>query len=132
MAVDFLVNLAINFLQESPGSLIMGIAIVRSVYIFLFFNFSGIIIFNCTKYRAYIYPLIFTTIIVYLLIPLIIYLLKSNENSILQVYIDLHMDNYLFTVVCLPYLIASIVCIFIWLKFKIFNYSFFNAVKSDK
>lgn len=111
IAIDALVNLIINFIQGNPGGLIITSAIVRTVSIFVLFTIIGLILFNIFKGLDSIVLLVISSLIVYMIFPSIVYLLKSNNKSLLEVYRDLHTQIDLFTLICLPYIIASIVCI---------------------
>jgi hypothetical protein len=120
IVVDALLNLIINFFQGNPGSVIITSAIVRIVCLLLLFTIVGVIVFLSFKDKESNLLLIATTVIVYLLLPLIVYLLKSNEKGFIEVYLDLHLHLNLFTAIYLPYIIASVICIILSNKLKLF------------
>jgi hypothetical protein len=65
-----------------------------------------------------------TTLIIYLLIPLIIFLLKSNDSSLLTVFLDLHLKFKLFSLTLLPFIIATIITLYISYKYKLLKVIF--------
>ena len=118
--IDFHMNVAINFIQGNPGFVIAISVIVRLICLLLLFPLVGIIIFSSFKESAHNILLISTATIVYALVPGIFYYLKSNDSSLLEIYIDLHLNFDLFLLVCLPYILASIICIILINKLKLF------------
>jgi hypothetical protein len=120
IGVDFFVNLVVNFIQHNPGSVIITSVILRAVCILVFFPLVGIVISALVKVKGNNALLIMTTLTVYILFPVVIYFLTSNNKSLQEVYVDLHVQFDLFVVVFLPYLIASVICILIVNKLRLF------------
>jgi len=120
IGVDFFINLVINFIQHNAGSVIITSVILRAVCILVFFPFVGIVISTLVKVKGNSALLIITTLTVYALFPVVIYLLKSNNKSLPEVYIDLHVQFNLFAVVFLPYLLASVICILMSNRLRLF------------
>jgi hypothetical protein len=50
--------------------------------------------------------------------PVIVYFLKRNNLSLIEVYLDLHLKFHLFAIIFLPYILASITCFILYKKFK--------------
>jgi hypothetical protein len=116
---DLLINLVINLIQGIPGIVIMTSMFVSAIYLFILFMLVGtlvIVIFNDKGFKS---SLITTSIFVYALIPLFIYFLKSNNKNLLEVYIDLHIQFNLFSLIYLPYILASLICILLFNKLKL-------------
>lgn len=120
VVTDFLINLVINFIQGNPGNVIITSSIVRAISLFILFPLIGTIVFIILKDKGINAALITATIIVYALFPLIIYFLKSNGKSLWEVYADLHLQLNLFALIYLPYILASIICISLSNKLKLF------------
>lgn len=120
VVTDFLINLILNFIQGNPGSVIITSSIVRAICLFVLFPLIGIVVFIILKDKGSSAALITTTVIVYALLPLIIYFLKSNGKSLFEVYADLHLQFNLFALIYLPYILASIICISLSNKLKLF------------
>lgn len=120
IAVDAIANVIIGLILHSPGSVILISGIVRAICIFILFAVIGTIVFSILNGRIALAGLVITTILVYILIPAIIYLLKDNNKTIVEVYVDLHSRIDLFTQFFLPYILASIICIMLVRKLKIF------------
>jgi hypothetical protein len=120
VVIDFIINLVINFIQGNPGSVIVTSLIVRAICIFILFTLVGAVVFIIFKDNGSNASLITTSIVVYALLPLIIYFLKSNNKSLLEVYIDLHLQFNLFSLIYLPYILASLICILLFNKLKLF------------
>lgn len=117
---DFFINIAVNFALRSPGEVIITSVILRAVFLFLFFPLIGSGIFFLLKKRNFKLRLLVTSIFVYALIPVIIYFLKSGPGTIFDVYIDFHRQFELYMVVFVPYILASLICILLSRKLKIF------------
>jgi hypothetical protein len=116
---DLLINLVINLIQGIPGIVIMTSMFISAIYLFILFILVGalvIVIFKNTGFKA---SLITTSIFVYALIPLFIYFLKSNNKNLLEVYIDMHLQFNLFSLIYLPYILASSICILLFNKLKL-------------
>lgn len=120
VVTDFFINLVINFIQGNPGSVIITSVIVRVICLFILFPLVGAVVFIILKDKGSNASLITTSIVVYALLPLIIYFLKSNNKSLLEVYTDLHLQFNLFSLIYLPYILASIICIILSNKLKLF------------
>lgn len=111
IAIDASINLIINFIQGNPGGLIITSGILRAVSIFVLFTIVSLIVSSIFKGMNSVMLLVTSSLILYVMFPFIVYLLKSNNKSLLEVYWDLHTQIKLFTLVCLPYIIACVVCI---------------------
>ncbi len=117
---DFLINLLINFIQGNPGSVIITSMFVRAICLFLLFPLIGFLIFIILKGKGSNASLIATTVVVYVLLSLVIYFLKNNGKSFLEVFTELHLQFNLFALIYLPYILASIICMFLSNKLKLF------------
>jgi len=117
---DFLINIIVNLLQHNQGSLIVTSIILRAICLSLLFPLIGGVVLVVLKDRRSTISLVVTTIVVYLLIPVIIYYLKSNQKSLWLVFVDLHLQFNLFVLILLPYIIASIICIYFSNELKLF------------
>jgi hypothetical protein len=119
---DLLINLVINMVQSNPGAVILMSVVLRVICLFILFPSISLVlsyfVFNGKgNIKA---TIIITSLIVYLLIPLIVYLLKSNNKDLLTVFLDLHLKFNLFSLIFLPYIIASIITFYISNKFELF------------
>lgn len=117
---DLFINLVINFIQGNPGIVIITSTVVRAICLLILFPLVGAVVFITLKKKGSNTSLITTTVIVYTLLPIIVYFLKSNSKNLWEVYIDLHLEFDLFLLIYFPYLLASIVCIFLSNKLKLF------------
>ena len=121
VCADFLINLVVNFIQGNPGIMIVTSVIVRAGCLFVLFPSIGGSVFVVLKGKGSNTQLIITTLIVYLLFPLIIYSLKSNDKNLLEVYLDLNLQLNLFVLIYVPYLLASVICLVLSDKLKLFD-----------
>jgi hypothetical protein len=110
---DLFFNILINFIQGNPGAVIIATSIVRSVCLLTLFSLVAAGVHLILKVKWSQIGLITTTLVVYAWIPLIVYCLKSNGKSILEVYADLHFRFDLYALVYLPYVLASVLCVFL-------------------
>lgn len=118
--IDLFTNLVINIIQGNPGSVMLVSLIVRAISLSILFPLVGAVVFITLKGKGSNASLIITTVIVYTLLPLIFYFLKSSSQSLWEDYRDMHLQFNLFSFIYLPYLLASIICIIISNKFKLF------------
>ncbi len=86
--IDFFINLAINLIFHEPVSVVVVSVILRAICLFMLFPFVGVMMFMLLKGMGSNMVLIFTTFLVYCVIPMVIYSLKENNKSILETYID--------------------------------------------
>lgn len=120
---DLLINLIINLVQNNPGAVILVSVVLRIICLFILFPSISLVlsyfVFNSKgNIKA---TIIITSLIVYLLIPLIVYLLKSNNKDLLTVFLDLHLKFNLFSLIFLPYIIASIITFYIQISLNYFK-----------
>ncbi len=120
IVVDLFINIILNLIQGNPGIVIAGSVILRVFFLLLFFPSVGCLMFLLFKNRGHYIPLFLTTITVYLMIPSVVYLLKSNNKNLMEVYIDLHADFYMFAIIFLPYILASFICVIVSSKTRLF------------
>ena len=95
--------------------------VVRIICLAVLFSSIGLIVLNLLKQQSLLLGLGVTTIIVYLLVPIIIYFLKENEKGVWQVYVDVHIKSELFVAICLPYILASCVSLLIVGRLKLLS-----------
>lgn len=95
--------------------------IVRIICLAVLFSSIGLIVLNVLRYQSRLLDLGVTTVIVYLLVPIIIYFLKENDKGLWQVYLDVHIKSELFVAICLPYLLASCVSLLIVGRLKLLS-----------
>lgn len=120
LGVDMMINLLINFLQGNPGGLIMTSLVVRLVSLLLLLFPTMTLSYILLKNKGMNAILIVSFLSVYVLIPLVIYLLKDNQKSIWEVYVETHFKMELFSLIYLPYILATATCIFFLNKTKLF------------
>jgi hypothetical protein len=120
LGVDMMINLFINFLQGTPGGLIMTSLVVRLVSLLLLLFPTMTLSYILLKNKGMNALLIVSFLSVYVLIPLVIYLLKDNQKSIWEVYVETHSKMELFSLIYLPYILATATCIFFLNKTKLF------------
>lgn len=119
---DMCVNLIINLIQNSPGAVILMSVALRIICFFILFPSISLVLscFVINSKRNIKVTIIITSLIIYCLIPLIIYYLKNNNKNLAIVFLDLHLQFNLFSVIFLPYIIASVITFYISNKFEIF------------
>ena len=120
IVLDAIINLAIQFMQRSPGELILTSTILRMLSIAGLFTIIGLFVFLVVKSERKSLQLIITSVLVYLCIPEIIFVLKDNNEGLFEVYSNLHTDFYLYSVTLLPFVLGSIACITLSNKLKLF------------
>lgn len=120
IVVDLFMNIILNLVQGNPGVVIAVSAIVRLLFLLIFFPLLGYLVFFLLKNKGHYVALFITTIVLYLILPSVVYLLKSNNKSLLEVYIELHVKSDLFVIIFLPYILASIICLIISNKIRLF------------
>lgn len=119
IVVDLFMNIILNLIQRNPGVVIAVSSFVRIFFLLIFFPLLGSLIFFLIKHKTYL-ALFLTTIAVYIILPSVVYLLKSNNKSLLDVYIQLHVKLDLFVIIFLPYIVASLICMLISNRIKLF------------
>ena len=122
IVVDLFFNIVINFVQDNPGGVIMVSIVVRLICLAIFFSLVGLIVLSLLKQQSLLLVLGVTTVIVYLLVPIIIYFLKENDKGLWQVCLDMHMKPELFVAIYLPYLLASCVCLLLIGRLKLLSF----------
>jgi len=120
LAADAIANIAIGLILQNTGALILISGIARAIGIFFLFAIVGTIVFSILNGKGNMAGLIITTLLVYLLMPAIIYLLKENNKTIVAVYTELHSNFNLFAQIFLPYILASTICVMLVRKLKMF------------
>lgn len=120
IVTDAFFCLIINLVQGSPYSLIIISLIVRAVCLFILFPTIATIAFLVIKNKESNLPLIVTTLMIYTVLPVIIFALKDDHKRLLEVYAELHAQYYLFSLIFLPYFIASLICLVLANKLKFF------------
>ncbi|PRD56733.1 hypothetical protein C5749_05750 [Sphingobacterium gobiense] len=113
IVVDLFFNVVINLIQGNPSEMIMISIVVRIIYLTVLFSLIGLIVLSLLRQQPHLLCLGVITVIVYLLVPIIIYFLKENDKGLWQVYLDLHIKQELFVAICLPYLLAGCVSLLI-------------------
>lgn len=121
IVVDLFMNIILNLVQGNPGGVIAVYAIVRIFFLLIFFPLLGYLIFFLLKNKGHYIALFITTIAVYLILPSVVYLLKSNNKTLLEVYIELHVKSDLFVIIFLPYILASFICLIVSNKIRLFK-----------
>jgi len=121
VVVDLFFNVIINLIQGNPGGMIMISIVVRIICLAVLFSSIGLIVMSLLRQQTVLLGLGVTTVIVYLLVPIIIYFLKENDKGLWQVYLDVHTKSELFIAICLPYLLASCVSLLIVGRLKLLS-----------
>lgn len=120
ISIDSIANLIINLIQGNPIIVIVLSTMLRIFFLLFLIPIIGSIIINFLfKSKMIFISLIVTHIIIYALIPIAVYLVKENTYSIGRVFIDLHTKFNLFSLIFFPYIIASIILIYISSKSKL-------------
>jgi len=109
--VDFFINIAINVILKSPGSIIVASIILRAIFLSVLLPLVGGIASFLFKKLQFRLLLIITSVVIYVLIPVVIYFLISNPLTVFEVYVDFHTSFDLFMIVFVPYILASTICI---------------------
>ena len=121
IVIDLFFNITINFMQGNPGELIMILVVLRIICLALLFSSIGLIVLNVLRHQSHLLGLGVTTVIVYLLVPIIIYFLKENDKGLWQVYLDVHIKSELFVAICLPFILASCLSLLIVGRLKLLS-----------
>lgn len=111
VVVDLFVNLVVNLIQYNPGELIIISIILRAACLFALFPLIVVGIFILFKEVSSKVRLMITSLVIYVMLLSIICLPKSNNKDLFEVYVDVHSYFSLFTLILLPYILASIFCI---------------------
>jgi hypothetical protein len=116
--LDCVFNLFINLIQDNPGSVIITSAVLRIICLAICYPIITILVYLIFRgnWRDSIF--IIASISLYVLMPVIVYFLKRNNLSLIEVYLDLHLKFHLFAIIFLPYILASITCFILYKKFK--------------
>jgi hypothetical protein len=114
---DLFASLVVNLIQENPEVVIVTSGVVRLSFLFVLFPTVGWIVSSFLNKGPTSLILIITSVIVYFVIPITVYLLKDNNESLLSVFVDLHSKFYLFSLVLLPYIVSSIISFILWVVF---------------
>jgi hypothetical protein len=120
IVADAFCTVVINLIQRGPYDIIIASIVIRAVCLGILFPIIGSGISLMVDRPETYLPILLTTIVVYFLLPAIVFILKYNNKSIFEVYIELHTQFYLFTLVFLPYLIGSTICFLLFKKVKLF------------
>lgn len=121
VVVDIFFNVIINLIQGNPGGMIMISIVIRTICLAVLFSTIGLIVLNLLRQQTLFLGLGVTTAIVYLFFSIIIHFLKENDKGLWQVYLDVHTKSDLFIAICLPYLLASSVSLFIVGRLKLLS-----------
>lgn len=121
IVIDLFFNVIINLVQGNPGGMIMISIFVRIICLAVLFSLIGLIVLSLLREQSLLLSLVVTTVIVYLLVPIIIYFLKENDKGLWQVYVDVHIKSELFVTICLPYILASCVSLLIVGRLKLLS-----------
>src|SRR5690606_25730629 len=116
--LDLVFNLFVNLIQNNPGSVIITSAVLRVICLAICFPIITILIYLIFRRNWQDSIFIVASISLYALMPLIVYSYKDNNKGIGEVYLDLHSQFYLFAIIFLPYILASITCFILYKKFK--------------
>src|SRR6185437_2157099 len=111
IVIDLLANSLIN-LVNGNAIIIIGSVILRAISLLILFPFISFVVLLFTKRINVI--LITTSISICLIIPLVVFFLKSNRQSLMEVYWDLFTQEYLFEAILQPYIIASLICFYLY------------------
>lgn len=82
IVVDLFFNIIINLIQGNLGGMVMVSIVVRIICLVVLFSSIGLIVLNLLRHQSLLLRLCITTVIVYLLVPIIIYFLKENDKGI--------------------------------------------------
>lgn len=94
---DLLINVAISIAQGSPGEMIMISIVVRMISFAILLSLIGLMVLSLLQKQGLLLVLSATSAVVYLLIPVVIYLLKEgNDKRLWDIYAEIHTtSNYL-------------------------------------
>lgn len=120
LTIDLFVNLIVNMIQRNPSSLIAASMVLRLFVLAIMLFVVLLIIQYFLKDHTFNLVIIVSSVIVYLSLPLFIYLMKDNQKGILEVYRDLHVNGDLFAIIYIPYIIATLSCLLLFNKLKMF------------
>jgi len=81
--VDFFINVAINVILKSPGSVIVASVILRAIFLSVLLPLVGGIASFLFKKLHFRLLLIITSVVICILIPVSIYFLISNPLTVL-------------------------------------------------
>lgn len=120
--IDLAFNLIINLIQNNPFAVIFISMIIRFFFLLILFPLVGLII-SKSFFKDVISDssLVATSILIYMLIPIIIYLIKPPTESLWKIIVDLHTKFNLFAVIFLPYIFASIINLLFLKRFIAFT-----------
>lgn len=121
IVIDLFFSVFLNLSQDSPGGLVIILIFIRIISLGVLFPLVGIIVCNLLKRRSLLINLSITSLIVYLLIPIIITLFNDKDKGLWDIFLDTHFDGHLFMLLYLPYLLASCLNLLIIVRLKLLS-----------
>jgi|GEM_PF-3071893 len=121
IVIDLFFSVFLNLSQDSPGGLVIILIFIRIISLGVLFPLVGIIVCNLLKRRSLLINLSITSLIVYLLIPIIITLFNDKDKGLWETCLDTHFDGHLFILIYLPYLLASCLNLLIIVRLKLLS-----------
>lgn len=110
--IDTVCAIAIGLLEHVPGAVIVGSLFIRIFFILIVLSPVFFVNVKMLPGKPFV-SLVITNIIGYLLIPVTISFLKPRENSIKYIIFSTHESFYLFSIIYLPFIVASLAVLII-------------------
>jgi hypothetical protein len=108
--IDLAATVLLCSVTQVPMSALVTLAFFRPVVLFL--AFGGVLLLT-TLAEASTARFVGACVLFYLLFPFGLWALKPGSETASEVYFDLHTKADLFVVICLPFLLASSISVFL-------------------
>ncbi|RFZ85371.1 hypothetical protein DYU05_07170 [Mucilaginibacter terrenus] len=118
--LDGLINLFINLFTGNPSVVIVISTLVRaSVFLLLLPITFYLIAIIINRPLAKTWHLVVVHLLIYIAIPVAIYVLKESKSSLYQVVLDLHTKPNLLISIYLPFILSSAIAIIFARRYKL-------------
>lgn len=109
---DIIITIVLSALNHIPGEVIITALIIK---LFILPTTNITIIFFVKKIiKSDIKTIFISFLITYFMIFVFIFLIKPGDNKFITLFIDIHKNLFLYTFICIPYIISSIIAFLIW------------------
>ena len=111
LITDLAATVLIGAATQLPMAVVVTMAFCRPVVLFV--AFGGVVLLTTLSGPPSTARFVGACVLFYLLFPLCVWAFKPGTDPVDDVYFDLHANADLFAVVCLPFLIASSIGVYL-------------------
>jgi len=116
IAIDAVVNMVVHLIQGNPWPVFITSMIIRPVAITIVY-FLCLLLVSSFSISNRITIVILAASVAYLMIPVVIFFLKSNQKSFFETFIDLHTIGKIFVAIYLPFIMSVTVNIILFRRY---------------